>query len=349
MVKVRIKYVHEDTDRHGNVRLYFNKRGLARKIRLPGPIGSPEFWEAYRAAAAGERPPEHRPVKAVLPSSDSLRWLCIRYFGSAEFKKLGPRTRYVRRGILERICAEHGEKPYAQLAPRHLRQIRDNMADRPEAANGFLKALRQVFKYAVDVDLAERNPAKEVPLLGSDNPDGFHCWTPDELAKFEAQHPVGTTARLAFALLLYTAQRRSDVVKLGRQHLRDGWLTFTQVKNGRRKPVKLSIPVVPQLQAIIDASPCGDLTFIVNEFRRPFSDAGFGNRFRKWCDDAGLPNCSAHGLRKASASRLAELGCSPHEIQAITGHRTLKEIERYTRAADQRRLAGQAMQRLAQG
>jgi integrase len=132
-------------------------------------------------------------------------------------------------------------------------------------------------------------------------------------------------------------------------HLRDGWLTFTQVKNGRRNPVKLSIPIVPQLQAIIDASPSGDLTFIVNEFGRPFSDAGFGNRFRKWCDEAGLRNCSAHGLRKASASRLAELGCSPHVIQAITGHRTLKEVERYTRAADQKRLAGRAMERMARG
>jgi integrase len=214
---------------------------------------------------------------------------------------------------------------------------------------GFLKALRQVFKYALEVDLVERNPARDVPLLRSDNPEGFHCWTPEELTQFEAHHPVGSAARLAFALLLYTAQRRSDVVRLGRQHLRDGWLTFTQTKNDRRNPVKLSIPIVPQLQAIIDTSPSGDLTFIVNEIGRPFSDAGFGNRFRKWCDEAGLPNCAAHGLRKASASRLAELGCSPHEIQAITGHRTLKEVERYTRAADQKRLAGRAMARMAQG
>ena len=171
---------------------------------------------------------------------------------------------------------------------------------------------------------------------------GYHSWTPEEIATFEERHPIGTRARLALALLLYTGQRRSDVVAIGKQHVRNGSLCFTQYKNRRSKPVTLQIPIVCELQRIIDASPCGDLTFLVTELGRPFTSAGFGNRFRQWCDEANLKNCSAHGLRKAAAARLAELGATEHEIMAVTGHRTSKEVTRYTRAARQKILAGES-------
>jgi integrase len=126
-------------------------------------------------------------------------------------------------------------------------------------------------------------------------------------------------------------------------------LRFTQHKNRQNKPVTLVIPIIAALKKIIDASPCGDLTFLVTELGRPFSSAGFGNRFRQWCNDAGLKHCSAHGLRKAAAARLAELGATEHEIMAVTGHRTSKEVTRYTRAAQQKILAERAMAKLAAG
>jgi integrase len=158
---------------------------------------------------------------------------------------------------------------------------------------------------------------------------------------------MGTRARLALALLLYTGQRRSDVVRLGRQHIRDGRLVFTQEKNKTRNPVRLEIPILPDLQRIIDAGPIGDLTFLVTEFNGPFTAAGFGNKMRDWCNQAGLPHCSAHGLRKAAAACLAETGATEHEIMAVTGHRTLKEVDRYTRTARQKVLADSAMRKLA--
>jgi integrase len=99
------------------------------------------------------------------------------------------------------------------------------------------------------------------------------------------------------------------------------------------------IPVVPDLRTIIDATPSGHLTFLTTAFGKPFTAAGFGNWFRDQCDAAGLPHCAFHGLRKAAARRLAEYGCTPHEIAAITGHATLKEIERYTKAASRKQLA----------
>lgn len=345
-MKLRLKYVVEDTDRHGNVRLYFRRHG--RKIRLRGPASSPEFLADYREAAAGlaERKDKSPGVGKVIPRS--VRWLCGQYFKSAMFKELDPRTQKVRRAILERFCKHKndGDKPFALLQPRHVRIRRDEMSDRPEAANSMVKALRQLYRFALRYDHHDDNPADKVEYLKG-NADGFHSWTLDEIEKYEEVHPVGTTARLALALALYTGQRRSDLVQFGKQHIRDGWLVFTQHKGRNRNPVRMEIPIIPELQSVIDQTPTGDLTFLVTAFNRPFTSNGFGNRFRKWCDDAGLPQCSVHGLRKAAAARLAELGCTEQEIMAITGHRTSKEVTRYTRAASQKTRAESALRRMS--
>jgi integrase len=152
-----------------------------------------------------------------------------------------------------------------------------------------------------------------------------------------------TKARLAFALLLYTGQRRSDVIRFGKQHAKAGVLTFTQYKGRNRKPHKLTLPILSALQKIIDASPCGDMTFLINDLGRPFTDAGFGNKSRYWCDQAELPQRSAHGLRKAGATIAANNGATAHQLMAIFGWDTLKEAEKYTAKADQQLLAQSAM------
>lgn len=340
-MKTSIAYVVEDMDRHGNVRLYFRRVGKP-KIRLPGPIGSEEFWTAYRRARDGEVKPKPKPKAA---ESGTLRHICERYFAAAEFTSMDESTKRARRLLLDAICEKHGDKPHRLMEPRHVRKLRDERAETPAAANAVIKALRQVFALAVVDDLSLRNPARDVPYLRISS-DGHHAWTIDEVRQYEAKHPVGTRARLALALLLYTAQRRSDVILFGRQHVKDGWLKFTQAKNRKSKPVKLEIPVLPALQAIIDATPSGTLTFLATPAGTPYKPVPFSIRFRKWCDEAGLPHCSAHGLRKATSTRLAELGCTPHEIMAITGHRTLKEVERYTQAAQQKKLAKSAMRKL---
>src|SRR5262249_23101532 len=164
-----------------------------------------------------------------------------------------------------------------------------------------------------------------------------------EVDQFKARHPVGTKARLALDLLLYTGQRGSDVILFGQQHVRDGWLRFTQQKNRNRRPVSLQLPVLPILQATIDAGPTGDLVFLVTEWGKPFSRKGFGHWFRKQCDRAGLPRCTAHGLRKAGATIAAENGATAHQLKAIFGWSTLKQPELYTRAAEQKQLAEGAM------
>ncbi|TPL40631.1 tyrosine-type recombinase/integrase [Mesorhizobium sp. B2-4-6] len=348
------KYIVEDrTD--GVLRFYF-RRGKAPKIPLPGVPGTDEFNEVYYNALKGEIEPKAKdgPKLAV---KNTFRWLCEQYYGSAEFKHLDLATQTVRRGILEHCWKEPikpgstklvGDMPVAAFTAKVVRMLRDRKAELPEAGNGRVKAIRQVFKWAIDpaVDHAQFNPARDIAYFKATG-DGFHSWTIEEVEKFEERHPIGTKARLALDLLLYTLQRRSDVVLFGKQHVRNGVLKFTQQKNRRRKAVTLEIPIHPNLQFTVDHSPCGDLTYLVTEFKKPFTANGFGNWFRKRCDEAGLPHCSAHGLRKAGSSRMADRGATEHQIMSVTGHQTSKEVNRYTKAARQKVIARTAVNLLA--
>lgn len=350
VASIRLKYVLEDTDRHGNVRLYFRKPGCP-KVRLRGPIGSSEFFKDYEKASKAA--PALR-LKTAEPLPGSMRWLCSEYLKSPAFRNLAPKTRLVRQRILERLCSfkeegsaiPDGDRSFAGMRAKHVRAHRDRLSATPAMANALVKSLRTLFAFAIRYDHTDRNPATDVELFPSVRVDGLHSWSIEEISQFEGRHPVGTTARLTLALALYTGQRRGDLAVLGRQHLRtiDGveHLCFTQEKGRNKSPIRLAIPVIPELRRIIDSSPTGDLTYIAGANGRPLLPNSLGNSFRDWCNEAGLPQCSLHGLRKAAATRLADLGASAHEIAAITGHKTLKEVSRYTRAADQRKLAGSA-------
>lgn len=352
----RLRYVYEDVDRHGNVRFYVWRGKGHRKVRIRAPFGTPEFRRLYDEAIADTQPAAERKAGVVLPGT--YRWLCHRYFAEcAEYKRMDARTRRLRRQILEKTFEEpitpgserlFGDVPLTHFNAKAVRVLRDRKLDAPEAANARVKALRRVFTWALaeEVPAVKTNPAREVSYFqGSD--EGHHTWTLEEVAAFEARHPLGTKARLAFALLLYTGVRRSDVVTLGRQMIRDGWLHFTETK-GRARRVKLrEIPVLPQLQAVLDATPAGNLTFLTTEYGAPFSVAGFGNWFRDRCDEAGLKGCSAHGLRKAGATIAATNGATEHQLMAIYGWESPKQAAVYTRKANRRRLAGDAMHLIA--
>jgi hypothetical protein len=195
-MKVELPYIREDRDRHGNWRIYVRRNG--RSIRIDAKRNTPEFLDAYRAALAAL---EHAP-NARVAEPTTLRWLIEKYYASPEFRKeLSDRTQYVRRGILDALVGEHGDKPFF-MKPKHVRKLRDAKADTPEAANALVKALRQVFKWAVEADHLDNNPAKEVPYIETGS-QGFHSWTIEEVRQYEAHHPIGTRARLALALLLY--------------------------------------------------------------------------------------------------------------------------------------------------
>lgn len=346
--EIRLKYLIEDMDRHGNVRIYLRRKGK-NKIRMRCETGTQEFLDEYHYILTNKRPmkkPDTRPEPIALAKKESMAWLCSQYKASAKFKLLSESTRTVRRRILGRICEKHGKKPFAQLEPRHIRMFRDAKAGKQGSANNDLKVFKQLFSFAVEYDLAKSNPAKDVPYFKPSS-EGFHSWTPEEVKQFENHFPIGTKARLAFSLLLYTGQRRSDIVKFGPTDIKDGWLSFTQEKNRSRKPVKLSIPILPELQLVLDQSKTGSSSFLLTEFEKTFTSNGFGNWFRKRCDEAGLTECSAHGLRKAGATRAAENGATDQQLMAMFGWVTSKQVIHYTRAANQRTLAESGMKLLA--
>jgi len=336
----------EDRDRHGNIRIYYRAKGRP-KVRLRGTPWTPEFMAEYQAAKG-----EAAPTKAKGIASGTWRWLCTRYFAECtEYKRLDARTQHVRRQILEATYDEpitpvsskyFRDFPLSRMTADAVEVLRDRKIDTPESANARVKAMRQVFKFGVKKKLAPSNPARDVEYFKS-GPTGFHTWNPEEVQQFEERHVIGSKARLALALLLFTGQRRSDIIRFGKQHVKAGKLTFTQHKGRNRKPKRLTLPILPALQRVIDGTVCGDLTFLVNDWGRPFSDAGFGNKFRDWCNQAGLRNCSAHGLRKAGATMAACNGATTRQLMAIFGWDTFKEAERYTRNADQLRLAESAM------
>ncbi len=338
-----VKYLVKNTDRHGNERVYVRHRGHKVRIRELGTVE--EFMAAYRAALeAGSQ--DVTPVPAAV-APGSLRWLVQAYYGAPEFTKLHKSTRAGRRALLDDICREHGTKPFARMETKHVqRQIRDPKAATPEAANGRVKALRQVFEWAADpnVGLAKTNPARDVKMLPPNNPDGFHTWTREEVRQYEARHPSGTKARLALALFLFTGVRISDAVRLGPQMEHDGKLCFIEEKNRAKKPKDRKVPILPALRAELDASPSGHLAYIVSEWDRPYaSSKAFGNRFKSWCKQAGLPHCTAHGLRKAGATFAAEQGATEHQLMAMYGWDSPQQAALYTKAANKDRLAADAM------
>ncbi|MBV8971441.1 MAG: tyrosine-type recombinase/integrase [Sphingomonadaceae bacterium] len=212
--------------------------------------------------------------------------------------------------------------------------ILGHMADTPTAANLMRKTLRRLCRYAVQIKMRSDNPFDATRPFKIKS-KGHHPWTDAEVRQFENRHPLGTRPRLALALLLQTCQRRSDVVRMGRQHTRDGRIAVTQVKTG----TQLLLPMLPELTAAIAAMPADNMTFLVTAYGRPFTAAGFGNWFRAQCDAAGLPHCSAHGLRKAAMRRMAEAGFTQQQIKAWSGHKSDAEVATYVRDASQIALA----------
>jgi integrase len=339
---IRLKYVNQWVDKRNGgakARYYFRRPGFAH-IPLPGLPGSPEFMEAYQAALAGQALP--RPmIGASRTQPSTIAALVVSYFSSAQFLSLKPATQQTYRLILEKFRVAHGDKPVALLTRQHITALLGQRASTPAAANHWLRLVKALMAYAVEEGWRQDDPARGIRRVRHQS-DGYHTWTEEEIATFEAHHPIGSKPRLALALLLYTAQRRSDVVRMGRQHIRGDKVHVRQVKTG----TALAIPLHPALAAIIGATPTEHLTFLVTSFGKSFTAAGFGNWFRDRCNEAGLGHCSSHGLRKAACRRLAEAGCSANVIASFRGHRTLSEVSRYTKAADQERMARDGMMAL---
>lgn len=330
-------YVYRERTRHGRAVLYF-RRGKGQRVRLPDDPTSPEFEAAYRAALVGETP-QQGPREQVSPRS--LQWLVDRYRESAAWRQLAPATRRQRERIFLSAIQRAGNPPFAAITQADVQRAVDKRADTPAQANHFLKTMRGLFAWAVRNGHVERDPSAGVPWVRYRS-EGFPAWTADDVQAFRAHHPVGSKPRLAMELLLLTGLRRSDVVRIGRQHLRGDVLSVRTAKTGATVTIRLPAPLLE----LIESTSTGDMHFVVNEYGRPFTVDSFGNWFRDRCREAGVEK-SAHGLRKLSATLAAEGGAAAHQLMAQYGWTKVEQAQVYTRGADRVRLGKQASEIVA--
>jgi integrase len=243
-------------------------------------------------------------------------------------------TRSNRRAILEQFRIDHGDKRIALMHKAALQAILNSKT--PAASRNWKKALRGFIDHCLALDMIKVDPLAGIKLVQLKS-KGHHTWEFEECRQFEERYPVGTRARLAYELLLQAGQSRCDVVRMGRQHIRKGMMSMRRQKTD----VPFNVEIMPRLQAAIDAMPASDhLTFLVTAQGKPFAAAGFGNWFRDLCREAKLPaRCTSHGLRKAAATYLAELGFTDHQLMAWFGWESISQAQVYTRAANRKRMA----------
>jgi integrase len=330
-------------------RTYVRRHG--RKIRITAAEGTPDFAREYTAALdrlAGRTP--GTTVSAAAPKG-TLGWVAAQYFTSTRFRALDTKSQATRRLVIEECLREPPKPgalstmatcPIAKVNAAAILMLMERKDGLPGAANNRKKYLSAMFGWAVK---ALRNEVKSNPCRDAErvsySTDGFHTWSVPEVHQFMERHPIGTKAHLAMALLLFTGARRGDMVKFGRQHVTTGALRYVPGKTTYKRRKMVEKPILPVLARVLAATPAGSLTFLVTEYGKPFTANGFGGWFRKRCDEAGLPHCTAHGLKKAGATIAAENGATGPQLMAMFDWKTLAQAQPYIEAADQKRMAVQ--------
>ncbi|KZK97895.1 site-specific tyrosine recombinase XerC [Pseudovibrio sp. Ad5] len=330
----RLPYILREVGR-GKVFWYF-RRGKGPRSRLPGEYGSEEFMEAYTAALNGaDAPPKKK------REENTLGWLIDQYLSSPEFSSLKESTQAVKTSFLNNIAKESGHHPLEAIDASTIQGGRDKRASTPGAANNFLKHMSAMYKWAIsDKNIPiTKNPTRDVPRLRNKS-DGHHTWMPEEVEQYRNRWPLGTRERLALEVLAFTGLRRGDVCRVGPAHVKDGVISFSTEKG----EVEIHLPILPPLQEAIDATPHG-VSYIGKEDQTPYTKESFGNWFRECCVAAGVPG-RAHGMRKAAATLAAENGATDSQLKAIFGWTTDDMPSLYTRKANRKKMAEEAIKTL---
>lgn len=334
MPRPRRPYVQKETTRHGKTVWYF-RRGKEARIRLPGTFGSKEFNAAYDAAMAGT--PIPLPEKA--PQS-SLKWLVDRFFESGRYDRFKPNTQRTYKYMLASVIKTGANLNFRKITTADIKSGKMRRDHSPTSAVAYVHVMRALFQFAIDNAWMTENPTDgittEIPKS-----DGHHTWTIEEVERFQEKYPLGTQARLAMDIMLYTGLRRSDAILLGPQHVRNGVINFKTGKTG----AEVAIPVLPPLAESIAATKQRNLLYLENSWGKPWQTISFGRWFADKCIEAGVPGRS-HGLRKAGATMAADNGATSYELTAMYGWASTKMAEVYTQKADKTRLAERAANKL---
>jgi len=341
----RPQFLQKRISRHGEV-CWYVRRGRGKLIRIRGEFGSEAFLAAYEAAIKGEP----APVRGK-PKSGSLQWLYDRYRDSSAWAELSQATRDQRENILHHVMAKSGHEPFRAVQQRDVMEGRERRKDTPSQARNFLDAMRGLFRWALEAQHVKIDPTAGVRNPKKKATEGFKAWTMDDVSKYEARWAAGTKERVWMHVLLYIGTRRGDAVAIGRQHVKDGVLSFITEKGRTKRRILVTRKIEPELAATLAQGPTGDLAFICGKHGKPMTKESFGNVFKAACVAAGITakHKSAHGLRKLSATIWAERGATEHELMAMFGWMTPAMASLYTREAHRRKLSLNAHERLVGG
>ena len=327
----------------GNVRFYYRPKGQ-HGIAMPDlPPDDPAFLTAY-AKAAGVRP-RRASREGSIASGIEL------YKASDQFRALAQGTRNARRRMLDDVAERYGHASRRDLASKHI--TKDLSGFSAHTRNNRLKMWRGFCKWMVEHDELPHDPSDGLKKSPTTKSDGHVPWSHDEIEAFRAYWPLGSVERLAFELIYWTGARVSDAVRLGPGNVdREGWMTFRQQKTGgevwipfnRELPefVEPAEPDLSLLKQAINARNERQMTFLHTQKGASRSSKAVSQWFAAKARKAGVADRTAHGLRKARAKGLAEMGGSAPQIGAWTGHESLKEIERYIKDFSKRRALSRA-------
>jgi integrase len=229
VARIDLKYACPVKDRYGKSRWYFRFSG--KNIRLHGEPGSGSFMADYHDAMGKIEPPSSHPHMRA----GSVAAAIALYLNSADFLGLAPATRADRQRVLTSLArSDRGGLPFARMESQDVERLLADKTAAPHAAKNLLKSLRGVAKVAVKMAMIAKDPTTGVKVHAPTSEAGFKMWEESDIAQFEVRWPIGSRERLAFALLLYTGQRRGDIIRLGPQHERGGFLELHQGKTGAR-------------------------------------------------------------------------------------------------------------------
>jgi integrase len=240
-------------------------------------------------------------------------------------------TRRLRENILKGVLETAGDQPVSRITKASIIAGKDRRTG--HQARHFLDTVRGMFKWATDAGLVKEDPTDRVKVV-KPKIKGFAPWNDEDVTVYRDRWPIGTRRRVWLEALIGTGLRRGDVVRLGRQHVRDGVATIKTEKTD----TEVTIPISPELADILSIGPTGDLHFICNALGKPFAKAAFRNAFGEACRAAGITK-SAHGVRKYKATAAAYKGATEPELDAMFGWSGGRMAAHYTREASRRRLA----------
>lgn len=317
----RYPYTSCFKDRHGKPRWRFRRKSYPSHY-FQSPYGTKDFEQEYASCLAAE------PIKvgAGRVKQGSVSDVIIRYYSDNAFLDLRPATQVVYRGVLERFRSSFGDDPIRRFDAERIASMMTSMRHKPHAAARLRKLLAQLFIVARRTKIVPYSfdPVKDTKAPKAET-EGYHRWTEEELTAFEKAHPLGTKQRLAFSLLLYSAQRSGDVRFLTPDMIAGGRIMLRQSKTTNA----VNVPIVAPLREALEAGPIGKHLLLETKDGEAFTPKGFYGLIKKACVKAGISHCSPHGLRKSAARRCREAGCTDQEGMAITGHKTVKEYQRY--------------------